>query len=312
MLFRCFGTGWRGRAVWAVACAAVAVSGYSMGMMIDFETVPGSTPSEGLAVSNQYVLDSSVIFRLENGESPVLAQAGGFPRAFFGPPNGSAADNPAPGQGTGEFFLTDDGLTIASADPPALIIGYGRPTMAASGVLLDVDQQETYTIQARDLSENVLATITIADGDPGTGDGVATPWSFDLAEEEIFSIRIQGEGPAPGRFDYALDNFNPHSAGVTGEGDYDGSGQIEQGDLDIVLQNWGTDNFPGDPTRLPGGGPFDGGVDQNELDGVLQNWGGTTVPTFMVTGVPEPAGLVPLLLSVAGLGHRRQTALTQR
>ncbi len=87
-------------------------------------------------------------------------------------------------------------------------------------------------------------------------------------------------------------------------GDYDVSGQVEQGDLDIVLQNWGTGTFTGDENALPGGGPFDGTVDQNELDGVLQNWGSTAAPSFDGGVVPEPAALSVLL--VATLGVRRQ------
>ncbi len=96
---------------------------------------------------------------------------------------------------------------------------------------------------------------------------------------------------------------------VTGDpivGDYDDSGQVEQGDLDIVLQNWGTGTFTGDEGSLVGGGPFDGTVDQNELDGVLQNWGSTAAPDFTGAAVPEPAwgaGVLALLCA-----HRRSSA----
>ncbi len=86
-------------------------------------------------------------------------------------------------------------------------------------------------------------------------------------------------------------------------GDYDGSGQVEQGDLDIVLQNWGTATFTGDEAALVGGGPFDGTVDQNELDGVLQNWGGAAAPDFDGAAVPEPVAALALL----GLAGRRTT-----
>ncbi len=87
-------------------------------------------------------------------------------------------------------------------------------------------------------------------------------------------------------------------------GDYDGSGQVEQGDLDIVLQNWGTGTSTGDEGALVGGGPFDGTVDQNELDGVLQNWGSTASPDFGGAAVPEPGALG--LLGVVVLGRRRR------
>ncbi len=87
-------------------------------------------------------------------------------------------------------------------------------------------------------------------------------------------------------------------------GDYDGSGQVEQGDLDTVLQNWGTGAFAGAAAALPGGGPFDGTVDQNELDGVLQNWGNTSAPGFGAAAVPEPA--LAALLGMLDVGRRRR------
>ncbi len=95
--------------------------------------------------------------------------------------------------------------------------------------------------------------------------------------------------------------------GVTG--DYNGSGQVEQGDLDLVLQNWGVDTGV---TGLPAGWINDkdnvGQVEQTELDRVLQNWGSTGAPNFggftELPGVPEPAG-VAVLAALGLLGRRR-------
>ncbi len=86
-------------------------------------------------------------------------------------------------------------------------------------------------------------------------------------------------------------------------GDYNGNGQVEQGDLDLVLQNWGLDIGGG---GVPGGWINDlpeGLVDQAELDGVLQNWGSSSVPDFRGHTLPEPA-LGAVLLS--GLFQRRR------
>ncbi len=71
-------------------------------------------------------------------------------------------------------------------------------------------------------------------------------------------------------------------------GDYNNNGQVEQGDLDLVLQNWGLDSNGGSPTGWSNDLP-DGVIDQAELDGVLQNWGGTAAPDLRGTSVPEPA-----------------------
>ncbi len=76
-------------------------------------------------------------------------------------------------------------------------------------------------------------------------------------------------------------------------GDYNASGQVEQGDLDLVLQNWGRDTVAnGIPTGWTNDLP-DGLIDQSELDGVLLNWGGTASPDFSgASNVPEPGALV--------------------
>ncbi len=85
------------------------------------------------------------------------------------------------------------------------------------------------------------------------------------------------------------------------EGDYNSNGQVEQGDLDLVLQNWGVDvtvtNIPvGWVNDLP-----DGQIDQAELDGVLQNWGATNVPNFGGASVPEPVSFGMIQFALAGL-----------
>ncbi|MEM8783146.1 MAG: dockerin type I domain-containing protein [Planctomycetota bacterium] len=84
-------------------------------------------------------------------------------------------------------------------------------------------------------------------------------------------------------------------------GDYDDSGSVEQGDLNLVLNNWGQD-APFDPN----GDPFDTSiVDQEELNRVLNNWGSSSSPSLAGQIVPEPTAVG--LLSLGGLcGLRRR------
>ncbi len=87
--------------------------------------------------------------------------------------------------------------------------------------------------------------------------------------------------------------------------DYDGDGQVAQGDLDLILANWGRDV---DATGAPAGWVFDlptGLVDQNEYDALLFNWGATAAPVVRGLTVPEPA---TAWLIVVGLlvSHRRR------
>ncbi len=84
-------------------------------------------------------------------------------------------------------------------------------------------------------------------------------------------------------------------------GDFNASRTVEQGDLDLVLQNWGanTDTLLGAPAGWVNPAGLDGVIDQAELDAVLQNWGVSNAPDFRGANVPEPitgAGLLVLLL----------------
>ena len=54
------------------------------------------------------------------------------------------------------------------------------------------------------------------------------------------------------------------------KGDLDGSGYVGQDDLDIILDNWGLDVPPADPSADPSG---DNWVGQPDLDIVLDDWG---------------------------------------
>jgi hypothetical protein len=77
------------------------------------------------------------------------------------------------------------------------------------------------------------------------------------------------------------------------DGDYDNSGQVAQGDLDLVLLNWGK-TVPPDP--VPDGWinqQPSGLIGQGALDGVLLNWG-DTAGSGVAVAVPEPATLLTL------------------
>ncbi len=76
---------------------------------------------------------------------------------------------------------------------------------------------------------------------------------------------------------------------LAANGDFDGNGTVEQGDLDLVLQNWGDDTaIDALPMAWALGRIGVGVVDQDELDQILQNWGGVNVPDFRGVVVPEP------------------------
>ena len=85
-------------------------------------------------------------------------------------------------------------------------------------------------------------------------------------------------------------------------GDYTGNGSVEQGDLDLVLNNWGAARGPWDNAD----GFASANVDQEELDRVLNNWGSRTSPSFTGFAVPEPGSVATFgLLTGVAMRPRR-------
>lgn len=189
------------RKFWIVLFVSLLAITPVQALLIDFESVPDESPYEGLLISDQFQSTAGVSFSLEGGGFPVLAEVG-MPLTAFDP-----SDTPAAGQDTGSFFLTDTG-SLSGATPPAVIISYSTPTAIASGVLLDIDYNEGWTIEAFDSDGVLLDTITLNSGSPGTGNALATPWIFNHPTNDISSIRLNGIRPGgAGLFGLGFDNF---------------------------------------------------------------------------------------------------------
>lgn len=110
-------------------------------------------------------------------------------------------------------------------------------------------------------------------------------WTSDANfEGEINEFRIYDE---PLGADAILASFirGPTS---TMTGDYNASGFVEQGDLDLVLTNWGKSASPPPPGWVKDHPT--GFIDQLELDVALLNWGATAAAKARApVPVPEPA-----------------------
>ncbi|MEM1319989.1 MAG: gliding motility-associated C-terminal domain-containing protein [Bacteroidota bacterium] len=182
---------------------------------IDFEEIPGvAVPREGLVIDNQYFAQFGLSFILENGRPPVLAEVGS-PVTAFGSQFGDGNDTPAPGQGIGRFFLTDDGRLSGLTSPP-LILNFASPVDSFGGCILDMDFDEIFIIEARDASGTAILVDTIVAGQPGTGDGISTCWGFNLdgCEGSVSSIRFEGQRQTLGAFGLGLDNFSFCTTGI--------------------------------------------------------------------------------------------------
>lgn len=86
-------------------------------------------------------------------------------------------------------------------------------------------------------------------------------------------------------------------------GDFDGSGMVDQGDLDLVLANWGHEL-----SMLPSRWIYDRPDDvvaQATLDLVLVNWGSTSAPGSPVSVVPEAGSASVAMLLLASIFFAR-------
>lgn len=88
-------------------------------------------------------------------------------------------------------------------------------------------------------------------------------------------------------------------------GDFNGNGVVEQGDLDLVLLNWGLGGPP--PAEWVNDLPTDA-IDQAELDSVLLNWGNRATSGMLQVSVPEPpataTALLLLVLACLAFGYK--------
>lgn len=162
--------------------------------------------TEGMKINNQFLNEFGVTFELENGGVPVLAKVGSPTTAFSNSSLGG--DTPQPNQGIGQFFITDDG-SVSNLTAIPLIVRFKNPIDSVSAVVLDMDFDEVFTVDARDINDVPIFSKTIYAGDPGTGDGIATTFGFNLdgCEGAIYSLRFEGKRQVSGGFGFAMDNF---------------------------------------------------------------------------------------------------------
>jgi hypothetical protein len=167
--------------------------------ILDFETVTGAVPFEGMAISNQYTAQFGVSFR-SSASYPVLARKGypqgGFSDGPLGPDTiydtiSSADTNAA---AFGDFYLTRDVVHNNT-----IIMDFVTPVSAAGGFIMDIDGAERATLTAyRDNGTNSVGQIVITTNTPGAGPERAVRWDFVHTTNDIQQIRfvvINAVGP---------------------------------------------------------------------------------------------------------------------
>jgi hypothetical protein len=190
-----------------------------------------------------------------------------------------------------------------------VIVGYFQPLDAS---LADAGfADDTYFMIVNGLSDVVgsaadTAQLITVDFDFGTS-GIDSLQSLSRNTGQVELVQLQMLGDALYRMDLTLAGgtgdlfkFN-NGASFVGdfgiEGDFNASGSVELGDLNLVLFNWNSNSIPsGWVNQIPSGT-----VGITQLNTVLFNWGNTSL-----VAVPEPtAGILGLGIALVGILRRR-------
>lgn len=162
-------------------------------------------------------------------------------------------------------------------------------TITATLTIHDKTTDEMWSLSGtEDLEDATSGGVPV----PGTGGIQSDSWDY-------FALRNASSGTS--EFDFILDNFLVEQFGSNAmqdvTGDFNGDGQVDNGDLNLLLGSWGDSSVPAEWVN-----GFVAPVDNGELNDLLGNWG------FGVsTAVPEPATLTAALLLGTLLCVRRRT-----
>jgi hypothetical protein len=226
--------------------------------------------------------------------------------------------------GTGSIFaesLVNFGYISPGLSPGTLIVD-GEFVQSEAGVLeleiggvLGGEEHDVLQINGTATISGQIVLSFIDGFAPAVGQ------SFELIQSPSLFVNadVKMTGLAPGfEFEVAVDQgawmLRALNDGVfMGDvlaGDYNENGEVEQGDLDLVLLNWSSELI--DPAVIGWTNDLPTGrVDQDELDKVLLAWGNFST-VARTAGVPEPSGtglalvaLTVVLLYSGRSDHRR-------
>ena len=174
-----------------------------------------------------------------------------------------------------------------------------------------------------DINQQILEPAVAGDQRPGEVrlfpyDGTNDPFPDELINDAWIEATGSSIAPAEAAFvrpsfllikpfreagELLVDNVRFFETGSDLMGDYNSDGFVSQGDLDLVLLNWGDQvDVTGVPRGWTSSAPT-GQISQANLDQVLLNWGSGTAPSF--AAIPEPSALA--LMGLASLtAFRRQ------
>lgn len=182
------------------------------GSFYGFETAGAASTTDAMVLADQYRAASAFRFSRADAGNVLVAKKGAPCTAFAAGP-----DTATPA--SGDALLASDPWAAAVSDSfvrlsgsaaAALVITFDYPTAATSGLILDIDADETWVIRAySDAGTTLVSETVLAGGSPGTGDQTATPWAIVRPTADVVQLRIVQTG-GNANAGAALDLFRPY------------------------------------------------------------------------------------------------------
>jgi hypothetical protein len=155
----------------------------AQGAVVDFETVFGAVPHEGMLISNQFAGTFGMTF---SGSNALVIAQRGTPRTAFGSASGGDdALSPTNTHDCGDFFL------VAPETAP-LTVRFASPVSTFSFYVLDLDDTERVTLIAyTSEAASGVRTNVFRSTDPSFGDGLAGLASVSIPSNAISRVEVR-------------------------------------------------------------------------------------------------------------------------
>ena len=207
------------------------ISTPALAALINFETVPNSTPVDKLQIGDQFKSLYGVTFSTSiSGFWPTLEKRGSSDsgHGFLYDGHGNHSDSHDvealgySGLGLGDYFLRIGTSDLFNGSGLDLIIDYSAPVAAASAQIWDIDTHsngtEQWTVNAFNSSGQLVgqqvSPVGVANGGLGTLDGLPWTWSFQRGQSDISQIVLNFTGTKTTGVGLAFDNFYTDSTPV--------------------------------------------------------------------------------------------------
>lgn len=187
-------------------------------IVVDFEDLTAA--DDGTNISNQYAdlgfsFRNGERYRANTGESdgacnvatPVVATKGAPTQAFA--PNDRLGSAYSDRQG--DYFITDTG--VIGGTPCQLIIDFSKPTFEFSFDLYDVDNSESWLVEAFDQVGNLVDSVVVGVGGSGKPQAVSLQASESIVQIVLSANSNYGMNTGIGSgsgWGLAFDNFRPY------------------------------------------------------------------------------------------------------